>query len=275
MDLLAPCLESVRPQCAELGAELVVARAAPEGEAFPLGSIGGCRIVRVPAGADVPEIRGLGLAHAAGDWIALIEDHCLADPNWLGALAAAASPDVQVLGGSMGNARRSRGTDCGAFFAEYGFYGAARTRSHGPPPITQANAAFHRSVVPEVAKWAQEGSWEDVIHGRLHAAGHRFRLVPAATVRQNHTYGLWAFCRDRFEHGRVYAAIRVRGFPKWRRMALLAGTPLLPALLAGRIIRSAHAEERHCLPRGLPAMLAFLTAWALGEAAGYAIGSAR
>jgi hypothetical protein len=130
-------------------------------------------------------------------------------------------------------------------------------------------------VVAQVAKWAQEGSWEDVIHGRLHAAGHRFRLVPAATVRQNDTYGLWTFCRDRFEHGRTYAAIRIRGFSRWRRIAFLAGTPLLPALLAGRIIRSVYAEERQSLPRGLPAMLAFLTAWALGEAAGYTWGSAQ
>jgi hypothetical protein len=275
MDLLAPCLESIRPQCARLGAKLVLARAGPEEEAFPPGTAAGCRIVRLPAGASLPAIRGLGLAHAEGDWVALTEDHCLADPDWLEAFATAASSDVQVLGGSMGNARRSRMLDCGAFFAEYGFYGATRTRSHQPPPITQANAAFHRSVVGDVAKWAQEGSWEDVIHGRLHAGGRGFRLVPTATIRQNDIYGLWSFSRDRFEHGRDYASIRIRGLSGWRRMAYLVGTPLLPALLAGRIIRSVHSEERQYLPRGLPAMLAFLTAWSVGEAAGYAWGPAR
>jgi glycosyltransferase involved in cell wall biosynthesis len=274
MDLLAQCLESIRPQCARIGAELVVARAAATDDEF-LSDSAGCRSIRLPAGAGLPEIRGLGLAHAKGDWIALTEDHCVADAAWLDALSAAASPDVQVLGGSMGNARRTRGTDCGAFLAEYGFYGAFRTRANQPPPITQANAAFHRSVVGDVARWSQEGSWEDVIHGRLHAAGHRFRLVPAATIRQNEIYGLWSYCRDRFDHGRDYASIRTGSLSRWRRLAFLAGTPALPLLLAGRIIRSVHADERPYLSRGLPAMLTFLTAWSIGEAAGYARGSAR
>jgi glycosyltransferase involved in cell wall biosynthesis len=274
LDLLAQCLDSLRPQCARHGAELIVARANREAPAA-LGVVTeGCRVVSAPSDAGVPRLRGEGLAQARGEWVAITEDHCVADPGWLDAFRAAQGPGFQVLGGSMGNARPERGTDCGAFFAEYGFYGA--TQRHGPggtPLITEANAAYHRSVVSDVAAWAQAGSWENVVHDRLHAAGHAFRLVPAAVVRQNLTYHLGAFCRDRFEHGRAYAVTRSAGMRGSRRLALFAGTPLLPLVLAGRIYRSVRPAERRYWARGLPAMLTFLSAWALGEAAGYLRGS--
>jgi hypothetical protein len=129
-------------------------------------------------------------------------------------------------------------------------------------------------VVPQVAEWAVGGSWENVIHDRLHAAGHRFRLVPEARVLQNLSYRMGAFCADRYRHGRAFGATRAKGLPAGKRLVLLAASPALPLLLAARILRAAPAPERRDLPRGLPAMLLFLSAWALGEAAGYA-GSGR
>jgi len=276
LDLLAQCLESLRPQCARHGAELVVARAERDSPAALTEVTRGCRVVPAPPAAGVPLLRGLGLAAAGSEWVAITEDHCVAEPDWLDAFRAARGPGIEVLGGSMGNARPGRGTDCGAFFAEYGFYGAVPSRQ-GPgasPLITEANAAYHHSVVAEVAEWARNGSWENVIHDRLHAAGRRFRLVPAAVVRQNLTYGLGAFCRDRFQHGRAYAATRSAGLSAWHRVGRLAGTPLLPLVLARRIYHSVRPAERRYWARGLPAMLTFLSAWALGEAAGYARGAA-
>jgi len=275
LDLLAECLRSLRPQCDALGAELVLARPLAGAEVGLAAVAQGCRVVAAPAGAAVPELRGAGLAQAQGEWVALTEDHCVAEPDWLEALLAARAPGVAILGGSMGNARRERGTDCGAFFAEYGFFGATGAPRPGSAPlITGANAAYHRSVVPQIADWASRGSWENVIHDRLHAAGQGFKLVPRARVRQNLTYHLAAFCRDRYEHGRAYGATRASGMPAWKRVALLAVTPVLPFVLAARVLRTVAPEERRYLPRGLATMLVFLSAWTLGEAAGYARGAA-
>lgn len=275
LDLVAQGLASLRPQCTRLGAELILVRATREPAAVLAGVATGCRIVLAPADADVPRLRGAGLAQARGEWVALTEDHCVADPGWLDALVNAGDPDIQVLGGSMGNAKRERMTDCGAFFSEYGFFGAnqPRTAAGAPPPVTGANVAYHRSVVAEVAAWASNGSWENVIHDRLHAAGRRFRLVPAARIRQNLSYRLAAFCRDRFEHGRDYAATRAHRLPPWRRAALVTATPALPALLAARVARLVDREERRDFRRALPATLTFLAAWSIGEAVGYARGS--
>jgi hypothetical protein len=275
LDVLGPCLDSLRPQCRRAGAELIVARALRGPDSGLAQVTAGCRLVAAPAGAGVPELRGAGLQAADAEWVAITEDHCVAAEDWLATLLDARDPGVAVLGGSMGNARRRRAIDCGAYLAEYGFYGATGRgpRSGAAPLITQANAMYQQRVVPDVARWALTGRWENVIHDRLQASGERFRLVPDAVVRQNLSYGLGAFCRDRFAHGRAYAETRADGMPGWRRGLLAAATPALPAMLGFRILRAMRPAERRDLPRGLPAMLCFLSAWAAGEAAGYLTGS--
>jgi hypothetical protein len=227
-------------------------------------------VVFAPTGADIPRLRGAGMAAASGDWVAVTEDHCVPDPRWLEAFAGAAEPGFEVLGGSMGNARRERATDCGAFFSEYGFFGAggagARDRA---PLITGANVAYHQSIARRVTKLATGGGWENVIHDELFASGARFRLVPHARVRQNLSYSVGPFCRDRYEHGRDYARTRARGLPAMRRMVMAAATPVLPVVLASRVARAVDREERPHFARALPATLTFLSAWAVGEAVGY------
>ena len=268
---LAQCLDTLVPQCNACGAELLVARGPHEPPDALRRVAAGCRVVGAPIEADIPRLRGIGLAAANGDWVALAEDNCVADASWLPALIDASGPGAEVLGGSMGNAQRARATDCGAFFSEYGYFGANRSEAPGagPPLVTGANVAYARSIVADVADWATRGEWENVIHDRLHAAGHRFRLVPRARLRQNLHYGVAAFCRDRFEHGRNYSATRARGRPLWHRVMLAAPTPILPVLRAARLALAADPEERPHFGRALPATITFLTAWSVGEAVGY------
>ena len=266
------------PQCRAYGVELIVVRASrAQGKTAELfnRAIAGCTVVVAPGAADLPRLRGLGLGAATGEWVALTEDHCVPDRAWLQALLTAAAPDVEVLGGSMGNAKRARATDCGAFFSEYGVYGAQQsaTQQDSPPLITGANVAYHRRIVSDVTDWSMNGSWENVIHDRLYAAGSRFRLVPEAHVRQNLHYGVREFCRNRYEHGRVYATNRVRGQPIWRRVMYAAAVFALPLLLLMRIARAADPEERFTFWRAIPATLTFLAAWSAGEAVGYLLGS--
>jgi hypothetical protein len=126
-----------------------------------------------------------------------------------------------------------------------------------------------------VAAWAGAGAWEDVIHARLAAEGARFGWVPAACVRQNLTYSLGAFCRDRYEHGYDFAVVRMAGAAGWRRGLRAAAAPLLPLVLAWRVWRRAGRAAPGPFWRALPATLAFLSAWAVGEAIGYVRGRPR
>ena len=269
LDLLRECLTALRPQCERASAELIVARAGPEhiGELARIAA--GCAFVAAPAAATLPRVRGVGLSKASGEWVALTEDHCVADAGWIHELMAAAHSSVHVLGGSMGNARRERSIDCGAFFAEYGIYGGRQPTR--PQLFAAANVAYHRHVIAEVVEGCAAGDWEDVIHDRLRATGREFLLVRSARVRQNTLHAVGAFCMRRFQHGRGYARTRSRTLSRWRRAGQLAATPVLPPLLAARILRVVDPEDERDFLRALPATLMFLAAWSLGEAVGYAM----
>lgn len=283
LDLLRACVASLSRQCAAAGAEIIVARA---GE-LPAEDIAwlteqNMTLVTAPSSATIPELRGLGMTGAKGDLVAVTEDHCIAHPDWLTSLCQAAGVpgdpgSADVTGGGMDNARRSRAVDWAAYFSEYGFFSSLRresSREATAPLLTGANVAYARSVSATVAGWAAAGDWENLIHQRLAAAGCVLRFEPKAVILQNRTYHFGAFCLDRYEHGLDYARTRLSTVGAHRWWMLLAITPLLPFVLTMRVARAAAAGRWTQFMMALPVTFAFLTAWSLGEGAGYLAGPA-
>lgn len=273
--IVEAALASLVPQCHRAGVQLVVARRATEPDESWIARVApGCLVVPCPPEDDVPRIRGRGLGHVTGDWVALTEDNCIADPEWLARLGKHFTRGAAVIGGTMGNAATARAIDAGAFFAEYGFFGPGN-REKPAVVATGANVAYPRELVPRVAEWALAGAWEDLIHSRLAAEGVRFDLAPDAVVRQQLRYTLAGFARDRFEHGYDFATVRARGFAPFQRVVWAAGAGLLPGILAARIWRSTGRHQPRAFVRALPFTIAFLTAWASGEAVAYLRGAPR
>jgi GT2 family glycosyltransferase len=269
--LLHACLGSLLGQCQRINAELLVARAGAPADVSALAkTYPSVRFVNAPVDASIPQLRAIGMAQASGDVVALTEDHCIADQNWVEALAQSASGDADVVGGGMDNARRSRAVDWAAYFAEYGFFSTERPEhAEGPPLLTGANVAYKRHVIADVIGWARDGEWENVAHTRLVARGSMLRFARTAAIYQNQTYSLAAFCADRYEHGRDYARKRLSEDPGARRWFLLAASPLLPPLLTWRVARASARSRWGTFLRALPATMLFLTAWSVGEAVGY------
>ena len=225
-------------------------------------------LVPVQVGPDVPRLRGEGMAAAGSGWVAVTEDHCVVDADWLEVVAGNAGGPFEVVGGGMGNARAGA-LNWGAYFSEYGFFSAGRPRGEGLSLVTGANALYGPEVCGRVAAWASEGAWEDVIHERLAAQGVRFLFAPDARVSQNATYNLASFCRDRFEHGHDYARVRLSETPGMFRAGRIATVPILPFLLTWRVGRAAARENPKAFLTSLPFTFAFFGAWSLGEAVGY------
>jgi GT2 family glycosyltransferase len=273
--LLHACIGSLLGQCQRLNAELLVARAGSSADVAALGkSYPSVRFVAAPADASIPQLRALGMGQAAGDVVALTEDHCIADENWVEALLQSARGDADVVGGGMDNARRSRAVDWAAYFAEYGFFSPDRPDGkHGPPLLTGANVAYKRHVISDVVGWAKDGEWENIAHNRLVAQGSMLRFARTAAIYQNQTYSVAAFCVDRYVHGRDYARKRLAEEAP-NRWALFAASPLLPPLLTWRVARASARSRWGTFLRALPATFLFLTAWSVGEAVGYLRGPA-
>lgn len=275
--LLHACLGSLLGQCQRMNAELLVARAGAAADLAALGkTYPSVRFVAAPPDASIPQLRAIGMAQASGDIVALTEDHCVADTNWVEALTHSANADADVVGGGMDNARRTRAVDWAAYFAEYGFFAPDRPeRPDGNPLLTGANVAYNRRVIADVIGWAQDGEWENVAHTRLVARGSMLRFARTAAVYQNQTYSITAFCADRYQHGRDYARKRLTEEPGTRRWVLLAASPLLPPLLTWRVARASARTRWGTFLRALPATFIFLTAWSVGEAIGYLRGPAH
>ena len=275
--LLHACLGSLLGQCQRLNAELLVARAGSAPDVAALAkTYPGVRFVTAPAEASIPQLRAVGMAQASGDVVALTEDHCVADANWVEALTQSANSDADVVGGGMENARRARVVDWAAYFAEYGFFSTDRPEApQGAPLLTGANIAYKRHVIADVIGWAQDGEWENVAHTRLVARGSMLRFARTAAIYQNQTYSVSAFCVDRYEHGRDYARKRLAEEPGARRWFLLMVSPLLPGLLTWRVGRAAGRGRWGTFLRALPATMLFLTAWSIGEGVGYLRGPAE
>jgi GT2 family glycosyltransferase len=271
--LLDACLASLLPQCREHGAAVVVARAdTPEGVADLSRTYPEVRFVPAARDATIPQLRGQGLASAEGDIVALTEDHCVAAPDWIAQLAAAPRSS-DVVGGSMGNARRERALDWAAYFSEYGFFaGGRRSGEEEQPTLTGANVAYRRRVIDHVVTLARLGEWENVVHSRLAANGSTFSFLTTAAVYQNDTYRFGDFCRNRYEHGRDYARRRLEGGGGMRRWTYLVGSGALPFLLTAGGAGAVTRPDRRAFLRALPLTFAFLTAWAVGEAVGYLLG---
>ena len=273
--ILDACIVALQPQCRSLGAELIVARA---DEPAALTSLAAAypdvRVIQVPMGAGIPELRGAGLSAATGNMVALTEDHCVASPNWVSTMADHADTNVDVVGGGMDNARSGRALEWGAFFAEYGFFSAVSSRPQPAgttPLLTGANVAYARRVLPDVVAWTLDGAWENVVHDRLRVAGATMLFDPAARVGQNLMYSLAAFCADRYQHGHDYARVRLALAPHENRWVRIAASLALPPVLTLRVARTATGSAARAVAfvRALPFTFTFLAAWSVGEAVGY------
>ncbi len=277
LDLLWRAVAALEPERARTGAQLVIARSAPlEQEAQVRERLRDATIVWTAPGAGIPRLRGLGLAAATGDPVAITEDHLVAGEGWLEQLFGRVSEGIDIVGGGMQNRVGSNAISWAAYLSDYGFYSYARPAGTAAVPLlTMANMAYRQRDVPRIAEWCSEGAWENVVHDRLAAEGRTLAFAPDARIIHDHRYRFGEFLKNRYEHGWDYARARLTEDPRARRLPLIAMTPILPLVLLARIGKAAAGEDRGAFLRALPLTVAFLYAWAAGEAFGYLRGPIR
>jgi hypothetical protein len=229
------------------------------------------KLIILPADSTVPELWACGVEDAAGDIVALLEDHCSCDTEWSEQIRKAHELSYSVVGGAVENAKTGQSSlDWAVYFYDYGKYmlpEAARV----VPTLSASNVSYKREALQQIRDRYRQGFHPTFINEELQKRGYPLYLTPMAIVYHNKNYALRNSVRDCYHHGRLFAAIRLSGASALRRAVRGASSVLLPVVLPARIAMNAVHKKRRLkeLLSCFPYLLLLMSVWSYGEFCGY------
>jgi len=219
----------------------------------------------------------MGIAQARGRVVALTTGHAAVTPAWARALISPFAGPVGGVGGPLELATESGLVDWAIFYLRYSPYLSSKWPD-GPvrEEIAGDNAAYLLADLRRHASALRQGFWEFEFHQLLRAEGRTLWAAHAARANFGPSYRLSTFLRHRFRHGRLFAKTRIQQGTR-SRLALVAGAPIVPLLLAWRAARRVGGDRHHLVrfAASLPLFLLMAGTWAAGEASGALAGSAK
>jgi hypothetical protein len=271
---LIPCCQALERVRATLPLEvLVVDRLGEPVRAQVRTQFPWVRLLDMPRGSTIPQMRDAAFRAASADAIAVIEDHVIVPPTWGTRLLAALAEGHDVVGGPIENAANERLLDWATFLCEY---------SACLPPLPEGdvewlpgnNVVYRRAVLSRFLDVTAQGAWENRLHDAMRAAGVALICRGELLVGHKKHFGFFEYIGQRYLYSRSYAGARVQGAPLLRRLLTGAAAFALPPLLWLRITRSLLAKQVP-VARVLataPFIGAFVLSWGLGEVVGYWFG---
>jgi glycosyltransferase involved in cell wall biosynthesis len=269
------CLRSVESEAKSLDAEVIVVAAGAQAYASRLATeFPWARIIHAPEIREVPALRRRGVEEAAGELVAVIEEHCSAAPDWLRrASRAHAGGEYGAVGGPIVDDDYGRRRDWVTYFIEYN--GALPPAPNGESLyLNDANIVYRRQVLTDHLDLLDEGYWPMTLHPTLLAEGTKFLSVPDMVVHHLGPWNYFYYLHQRFLFSRAFGGVRAQSEPASRRLAYLLGAPLIPAMLLIRIARTVW-QKRCRVPQfvlALPLIVPALIVLVAGEWVGYLIG---
>ncbi len=228
----------------------------------------GVTVISTQEYRSVPELRALGIKAARNDVIALLEDHCLPDAEWLNSIIDGAISGNLVVGGAIDYAGGSRLVDWAVYFVEYSAF-MSPLDSGIVERLPGNNVSYSRAAISLFEDLLDNSAWESVWHERLREKGITLFCNPAMIVYHKREFKLLEFLRLFFIHGRNHGALRHFKSGLYRMMWLLGGfaTPFLMALRTGEnVFRKGRSFGSFI--KAFPLVVVFYYAWTLGEVIG-------
>jgi glycosyltransferase involved in cell wall biosynthesis len=267
------CLDSVAAQSKECGAEVIVVACGAADYASRIATkYPWVKVIHRAERETVPDLRRHGVEAASGTVIAIIEEHCVAAPDWLQqAVQVHASGDFGVVGGPVVSDNYARLRDWVVYFCEYNNY-LPPWQEGGPHDLGSANIAYSRAVLLKYKDKLSGGYWEAGLHPVLFADGVKFHAAAKMIVYHRGPFDFGYYLQQRFWFSRAFAG--ARNLPASRKIAYLVASPLLPFLLLARMAMRVSKKRCHmgkfiqCLPLFIPVLVVYVA----GEFIGYMAG---
>jgi hypothetical protein len=238
------------------------------------------RFMRGGATVTPAALRTQGTRAATAPIVGFLEDHCMPARDWAARVLAAHRQPHAGIGGSIEKGfKPGRSTDTALnwaiYFTDYSRYmlPMAEGPAHG---LSDCNVSYKRPALDRIGDvWAAEFH-ENLVNGRLAAAGETLWFDPAMTVFEQRDLTLAGAVSDRFSFGRLFGSSRVREAPLVRRLIFSASALVMPPLLVARVANNLVSRRRHLgqLVRCLPHLVVVASMWMAGESLGYLTGTA-
>jgi len=273
---IQPALERVVGQTVAAGGEVLVidgSNAAPPNER-EMDELGWpVRWASLP-GRSVFQLRQAGYRGARGEIVAVTEDHCFVDPDWVARVIAAHArhPDAAAIGGCVRNGTDRKAIDIAAFFLTQGPFmppleNGITDRISGP-----ANVSYKRHVLDRLSGDDDQGVI-DFLELPAALAGETLVADDGIGVLHHQSQGFRGTSLAEFDNGRTIAGYRRRsmGSGDWLR---IVGAIFLPVYRSARALRIVREKglPRATIAAALPAHLWLQYCAMAGEVVGYAAG---
>ena len=262
------CLASLETQAKAIGAEVIVVAAGSEAYVDQLRrDYPWVRAIHSKEITQVPALRRIGVEHARGKAIAIIEEHCSAATDWLErALAALASGDYGAVGGPVVDYGYKRLRDWVVYFLEY--HGALPPAPQGATEnLNDANIAYPRALLIEHIGLLDDGYWPMTLHPTLLGKGSTLLSVPDMVVHHRGPFNFGYYLGQRFLFSRAYAGVRAQKQSVVRRLAYIVLAPVVPFMMLARIASIVLAKGRNVgrFVAALPLLSVSLVVMVAGE----------
>ena len=272
-----PAIERLVPQVVAAGGELIVVDGS--GAAQPseeqLTALGGDLLqwLSMPGGS-VFQLRYAAYRKARGEVVAVTEDHCYVEPEWIARIIEAhrRHPDAAAVGGAVLNGTDKKAVDWAAFVLTQGPFMPPLVNGEAPRISGPANVSYKRRVLDRLHG---DDSYGLIDFLELPEALEGQPLFNDDSIRVLHhqSQGFVGTSRAEFDNGRTIAGYRRRkmGRGDWLR---IAGSSVLPLYRSVRAWRIASAKERPpgVLLRSAPAHVWLQYCAMGGEIVGYVAG---
>ena len=274
-DFLFRCLDSLREQAAATDAEVIVVdRCGDETASRIQRDYSFVALEQAEPGhrPSVPELRMLGVNCASGDIIAIIEEHCVAPPNWIKSIKESFQDGDAAIGGPILDSNFDRIRDWVVYFSEY--------HNYLPPwsdgeryTLNGANIAYDRKKLLRHQEILSMGYWEVVLHPKL-ANDDLFRSVPHMGVYHTGPFNYWYYLGQRYLLSRVWGGTQRDKVSFVKRLIYLIGAPIFPPLLLARITHRVLNNKKLIgkFILSFPLLVPVTMAYVWGEWLGYAFG---
>jgi len=237
------------------------------------------QLISRPEGESVPDLRRRGIEKAQADYVAIIEEHCVAREDWIATILRCidegrrGAKPLAAIRGVVQDAEYDRLMDWAVYFTEYNSYMPPLERGT-TDDVCAANCVYRRDLLIKYLPETGSGYWEAVLNHTLIAEGESFLAEPELVVSHTGPFGFSYYLWQRYLFSRAFAGVRRANVSTGFRLAYLMAAPLFVPLLwartASRVYRKRHRVDKFI--RVLPHLVPITATYVFGEWVGFLAG---